>query len=75
MTVKQIEQFLIKLPPNERLRLAHMLLSSLLSSENPSVPQAETDFEYDVNSAEWLTLAESSFEFWNNDEDAYYDNL
>jgi len=23
----------------------------------------------------WLTLAESAFEFWDNEEDAYYDNL
>lgn len=23
----------------------------------------------------WLALSESAFEFWNNEEDAYYDHL
>ena len=29
---------------------------------------------YDENK-DWLKLSESAFEFWDNEEDAYYDNL
>ena len=76
MTVKQIERVLISLPASERLRLAHLLLSSLIKSEASGVSQsAAHEFEYEVVNAEWLTLSEPSLEFWNNEEDAYYDNL
>jgi hypothetical protein len=28
-----------------------------------------------IENSEWLSLAESSFSFWDNDKDALYDNL
>ena len=69
MTVQQIESELIKLPPQERLKLAHFLLESLVTEKRVG------ESDYEINSVEWLTLAESSLAFWDNPEDAYYDSL
>jgi hypothetical protein len=34
-------------------------------------------FKEDVNAEnmDWLKLSETAFEFWDNEEDAYYDDL
>jgi hypothetical protein len=36
-------------------------------------------FKEDINEGygtkDWLRLSESAFEFWDNEEDAYYDDL
>ncbi len=76
MTPEQLETALIRLPIDERLRLAHFLLSSILESKpNDTTHTEPTELEYALNSTQWLTLSEKSFDFWQNDEDAYYDNL
>ncbi|MBE9592674.1 MAG: hypothetical protein IMF19_04270, partial [Proteobacteria bacterium] len=31
--------------------------------------------EVNAENKDWLKLSESAFEFWDNEEDAYYDNL
>lgn len=69
MTVQQIETELIKLAPQERLKLAHFLLESLVTEKSVG------DSDYEISSVEWLTLAEPSLAFWDNSEDAYYDSL
>lgn len=74
MTVEQLEITLINLPVSERLRLAHLLLSSILESK-PKSNTLASEFEYTIDIDAWLTLSEPSFDFWDNAEDAYYDNL
>lgn len=32
-------------------------------------------FEEGYGNKDWLKLSESAFEFWDNEEDAYYDDL
>ena len=31
--------------------------------------------EFNDKNKDWLKLSESAFEFWDNEEDAYYDEL
>lgn len=78
MTVQQIETVLFQLPIAERLRLAHLLLSSIVETESfgkLGLGKVEDGFEYVVDTSEWMTLSEPSLEFWNNEEDARYDEL
>lgn len=70
MTVQQLESMLIQLPRNQRLRLAHFLLSSVVVTDEPTV-----EFEDTFNISDWLSLSEQSFDFWDNEADAYYDTL
>ena len=58
---------LLKRLPSEKFMVAHDFLSYLVGREEK--------YEQDVPLSAWLKIAEPSFEFWDNEKDAAYDEL
>ncbi len=61
--IEEILQKIVNLKPEERRELFQRL------------PRALSLASKDSEDGGWLTLAESTFDFWDNDEDARYDQL
>ena len=60
VSIKAIEQAIVRAKPKEQRRLLAKLLRLL---------------HIDPEDIAWTKLAEPSFEFWNNEQDAIYDQL
>lgn len=88
MTTQNYQQLILQgtqdLPPDSlaeivdfvffiRQKLFHPQRFKDALQENPPTPTIMSESQqYDTD---WLNLAESSFEFWDNEEDAIYDAL